>query len=663
MQQNTLRDYLVTQKLSLAVKTSGGQFVDCQAASKSLIKKARNFYITSCAKHLAAYSLEDAIAGKVSSETVKRRLQRGHSLCPLCAKKNKTHAALGHYGPEIYQYMSEKGYFDLSSDSTFPTRSAINAMNRDSDKLKLTCVTPHCRNHNMKTVSDILVENRLTNSPLICKSCAQVENDDNLKYSLQDLIDKTKQDGMQLEGVTHKNVKYSPETTDPRDIRISSSDVCTVTCNIEAHSRNYRGNPKVSTVMASNYGCPLCAKSFSNCELVVLALLTCFWKLSDIKFHFKESWLGRMHLDFYIPRKKIAIEVDGGFHFNEKHPHHNPSTKKNDLIKNSLCLKEAVELIRVDARYFERSPSSIRTDLISYAHDFVYSCLSEQSPHTFPPQAAHDELLRNHQKNYSLLLPVFRSLIQNKRELEFHKHCERVGIFVHSDFINTVTNVHISCEHIKKDDNVWRRPTDIMAGKGIQCCYYSDSRQVATLRKAAELAAEQGRLIDISRSKQINSKWPEISATTKLAISCPCGRLWSEKATLNGLQSSKKYKRCECALKIKPSIFVHCYENLGKAIAYTDALKQVLNTGKAFRDKELATRMTILKASIDFPSFGRKTLARKIDEQSCILDGKIRILHENLSLNTIEERKSANYQTFENALVKNFYNDFRQIIV
>ncbi len=76
MKQSTLRHYLVTQKLSLAVKTSGEQFVDCQAASESLIKKARNFYITSCAKHSAAYSLEDAIAGKVSSETVKRRIQK-----------------------------------------------------------------------------------------------------------------------------------------------------------------------------------------------------------------------------------------------------------------------------------------------------------------------------------------------------------------------------------------------------------------------------------------------------------------------------------------------------------------------------------------------------------------------------------------------------------
>ena len=109
---------------------------------------------------------------------------------------------------------------------------------------------------------------------------------------------------------------------------------------------------------------------------------------------------------------------------------------------------------------------------------------------------------------------------------------------------------------------------------------------------------------------------------------------------------------------------MQCYEHLDKAIAYTDALKQMLNTGKTFRDKELVTRMTVLEASIDFPSLGRKTLARKIDEQgSGILEGKIRILHENLSLNTIEERKSANYQTFENALVKNFYNDFRPIIV
>lgn len=664
MKQSTLRHYLVTQKLSLAVKTSRGQFVDCQAASESLIKKARNFYITSCAKHSAAYSLEDAIAGKVSSETVKRRIQKKQSLCPICAKRNKTPSALGHYGPEIYQYMSEKGYFDSSSGSDFPSRSAINAMDRDNDKLKLTCVTPYCRNDNKKTVSDILKENRLTHSPLICKSCAQVENDDNLKYSLQDLIIKTQQDGMKLEAVTHKNIEYSPETNHPCDIKISSSDVCTVTCGTEAHSNRYRGKPKVTTVMSSSYGCPICAKSFSNCELVVLALLTCFWKLSDIKFHFKESWLGRMHLDFYIPRKRLAIEVDGGFHFNEKHPHHNLSTKENDLIKNALCLKEAVELIRVDARYFERSRSSIQTDLISYAHDYIYKSLSEKSPQVFPPEAKNDELLRNHKKQYAQLLPSFRSFVQNQKELEFRKHCENVNIRIHSDFINTVTNIHISCAHIKKSDNIWRRPCDILAGKGIQCCYYSDSRQVATLIKAADLAAQKGRLIDIPRLKQINAEWPAISATTKLAISCPCGRLWSEKATLNGLQSSEKYKRCECAFRIKPSSLLQCYENFDQEIEYTDDVRRVLSAAKIFRDTEMVTRMAILKASIDFPWVGRKTLARKINEDGFnIPEGRITTVQKKLSLTTQEKRVSANYKAFKDRLIKGFYKDFRPIIL
>jgi hypothetical protein len=67
--------------------------------------------------------------------------------------------------------------------------------------------------------------------------------------------------------------------------------------------------------------------------------------------HGKPDWLGRMHLDIWIPDLKIAIEYHGPQHFEEmKHfggAESLEATKKRDALKRSACARKGVRLFEV----------------------------------------------------------------------------------------------------------------------------------------------------------------------------------------------------------------------------------------------------------------------------------------------------------------------------
>ena len=67
--------------------------------------------------------------------------------------------------------------------------------------------------------------------------------------------------------------------------------------------------------------------------------------------HGQPDWLGRMHLDIWIPELKIAIEYHGQQHFEEmKHFGGAESlevTQKRDALKRSACKREGVQLFEV----------------------------------------------------------------------------------------------------------------------------------------------------------------------------------------------------------------------------------------------------------------------------------------------------------------------------
>ena len=95
----------------------------------------------------------------------------------------------------------------------------------------------------------------------------------------------------------------------------------------------------------SGMGCHMCNES--KLEKEVNKIL-CH---EDIERQKRFDWLGRMSLDFYLPKYNIAIECQGMQHF---HPIHFFGGKErfmhdieNDEIKNRLCNKNGIKIIYI----------------------------------------------------------------------------------------------------------------------------------------------------------------------------------------------------------------------------------------------------------------------------------------------------------------------------
>lgn len=92
-------------------------------------------------------------------------------------------------------------------------------------------------------------------------------------------------------------------------------------------------------------GCPKCSCSKLETELAV------FFDNHNIEYiqHYQSDWLGKQHLDFYLPQYKVAIECQGGQHFRsiEYFGGENGfiSTQKRDKRKHDLCNTNHVKLL------------------------------------------------------------------------------------------------------------------------------------------------------------------------------------------------------------------------------------------------------------------------------------------------------------------------------
>lgn len=95
----------------------------------------------------------------------------------------------------------------------------------------------------------------------------------------------------------------------------------------------------------TNCGCPVCKDSKLEKEVREY--------LNDNKIVFesfkKFDWLGKQHLDFYLPKYNIAIECQGEQHF-EVVKHFGGEDKyeiqqKRDFLKNKLCKENGIKLL------------------------------------------------------------------------------------------------------------------------------------------------------------------------------------------------------------------------------------------------------------------------------------------------------------------------------
>ena len=97
-------------------------------------------------------------------------------------------------------------------------------------------------------------------------------------------------------------------------------------------------------------GCPKCAEELNISEQ---KLITFFQENTDYKIitHYMTDWLGKKHLDIYLPEKKIGIEYQGAQHFcpisvfggDEGYE----ATKRRDKEKYVLCEENGVKLFYI----------------------------------------------------------------------------------------------------------------------------------------------------------------------------------------------------------------------------------------------------------------------------------------------------------------------------
>lgn len=121
-------------------------------------------------------------------------------------------------------------------------------------------------------------------------------------------------------------------------------------------------------------GCPYCNKrnksTLSNMEEATKIYL----KSNNIKYicGYKAKWLGNLHLDFYLPNIRVAIEDDGIQHFEPVEffggKKRYPSRHQNDLNKDKLCFNNGVLLIRIkdfhDISGYKRKATKLVTKIL-----------------------------------------------------------------------------------------------------------------------------------------------------------------------------------------------------------------------------------------------------------------------------------------------------------
>lgn len=138
----------------------------------------------------------------------------------------------------------------------------------------------------------------------------------------------------------------------------SAKDKVLITCPIHGDFLQIPNNH------LNGNGCPYCRNS--KLEFEIKSILDEFSIEYIEKQHFK--WLGRQHLDFYLPQYNIAIECQGEQHFNDVVIY--DSKKHNierDTIKYNKCKKNGIKML-----YFFPKKTVIK-NLLNEEFNHIYS--------------------------------------------------------------------------------------------------------------------------------------------------------------------------------------------------------------------------------------------------------------------------------------------------
>lgn len=114
---------------------------------------------------------------------------------------------------------------------------------------------------------------------------------------------------------------------------------------------------RYSDIQCFGYGCPYCKDNKSHGEVIILDYLINTLKMKPNRdFYYGYTGLnirykGKLHLDFYFPKYKVAIEYDGLQHYKPINFFGGIKTYKDMVIKDSIkdnyCLTHNIKLYRI----------------------------------------------------------------------------------------------------------------------------------------------------------------------------------------------------------------------------------------------------------------------------------------------------------------------------